>query len=156
MADLDNKISFAGTVGGICACDLSTKVSGVSFTPPVQVLLVEDDDSAREIFATALRMTGHHVRTASDGLAGLRLLEAFEPDVVVVDLALPIASGFEVLHEMRSGERMHDTPVIAISGHEHGLRQARANREFFGVLEKPFDPQRLVRMVDRAHRHSHN
>jgi CheY-like chemotaxis protein len=131
-------------------------VSAAAFNPPVQVLLVEDDDSAREMFATALRMTGHFVRTAPDGLAGLRMLEAFEPDVVVVDLALPVASGFEVLHELRSGERTHDTPVIAISGHERGLRQARANREFFAVLEKPFDPQRLVLMVDRAHRHSHN
>jgi CheY-like chemotaxis protein len=131
-------------------------MSAGPFIPPVQVLLVEDDDSAREVFATALRMTGHLVRTAPDGLAGLRMLEAFEPDVVVVDLALPIASGFEVLHELRSGERTHHTPVIAISGHERGLRQARANREFFAVLAKPFDPQQLVRVVDRAHRRSHN
>ena len=57
------------------------------------MLLVEDDDSAREIFAKALRMTGYQVRTAADGLAGLRLLEVFEPDVVVLDLVLPIASG---------------------------------------------------------------
>jgi two-component system alkaline phosphatase synthesis response regulator PhoP len=121
-----------------------------------QVLLVEDDDCAREIFATALRMTGYHVRTAADGLAGLRILEAFEPDVVVVDLALPIASGFDVLNEMRSTQRMHHTPVIAISGNEGGLREARANPEFFAILEKPFDPQNLVRMVDRAHRHTHN
>ncbi|HKY80441.1 MAG TPA: response regulator [Sphingobium sp.] len=131
-------------------------VSAAAFIPPVQVLLVEDDDSARELFATALRMTGHLVRTAPDGLAGLRMLEAFEPDVIVVDLALPIASGFEVLDELRSAERTHATPVIAISGHEPGLQQARANREFFAVLAKPFDPQRLVRMVDRAHRHSQN
>jgi CheY-like chemotaxis protein len=126
------------------------------YSHPVQVLLVEDDDSAREVFAAALRMTGHRVRTAADGLAGLRLLEEFEPDVFVVDLALPIASGFEVLDELRSAERTHDTPVIAISGNEQGLRQARANPEFFAILAKPFDPQRLVRMVDRAHRHTHN
>jgi two-component system alkaline phosphatase synthesis response regulator PhoP len=119
------------------------------------VLLVEDDDSAREIFATALRMTGYQVRTAADGLAGLRMLEAFEPDVVVVDLALPIASGFDVLNEMRSTERTHHTPVIAISGNERGLREAKANPESFGILEKPFDPQNLVRMVDRAHRRTY-
>ena len=120
------------------------------------MLLVEDDDSARELFASALRITGHQVRTAADGLAGLRLLEAFEPDVVVVDLALPIASGFDVLNELRSAERTHHTPVIAISGNERGLAQARSNPEFFAILEKPFDPQRLVRVVDRAHRQTHN
>jgi DNA-binding response OmpR family regulator len=120
------------------------------------VLLFEDDDSAREIMATALRMTGHQVRTAPDGLAGLRMLEVFEPDVVVVDLTLPIASGFEVLEELRSVERTVHTPVIAISGNERGLQRARANPEFFAILQKPFDPQSLVRMVDRAHRLSHN
>jgi CheY-like chemotaxis protein len=126
--------------------------------PPssTQVLLVEDDDSAREIFAKALRMTGYQVRTAADGLAGLRLLEVFEPDVVVLDLVLPIASGFEVLDELRAVERTHHVPVIAISGSESGLEQARSNPDFFGILEKPFDPQNLVRMVDRAHRHTHN
>ena len=117
------------------------------------VLLVEDDDSAREILAKALRMTGYQVRTAADGLAGLRMLEAFEPDVVIVDLLLPVASGFEVLDELRAVERTQHTPVIAISGSESGLKRARSNPEFFGILEKPFDPQNLVRMVDRAHRH---
>ncbi len=101
-------------------------------------------------------MTGYQVRTAADGLAGLRLLEAFEPDIVVLDLALPIASGFEVLDELRSAERTHHTPVIAISGNEGGLARARSNPEFFAILEKPFDPQNLVRLVDRAHRHTHN
>lgn len=131
-------------------------MSALHPTPLAQVLLFEDDDSAREIMATALRMTGHQVRTAPDGLAGLRMLEVFEPDVVVVDLTLPIASGFEVLEELRSVERTVHTPVIAISGNERGLQRARANPEFFAILQKPFDPQSLVRMVDRAHRLSHN
>ena len=123
---------------------------------PAHVLLVEDDDQAREMFATALRLTGYHVRTASDGLAGLRVLEAFEPDVVVVDLMLPIASGFEVLHELRAAVRTQHTPVIAISGNHRGLELAKANPEFFATIQKPFDPETLVRMVDRARRHSHN
>ena len=84
------------------------------------------------------------------------MLEAFEPDVVVVDLGLPIATGFDLLEELRSAERTVHTPVIAISGSERGLQQARSNPEFFAILQKPFDPQSLVRMVDRAHRHSHN
>jgi two-component system alkaline phosphatase synthesis response regulator PhoP len=122
--------------------------------PPAQVLLVEDDDNAREMFADALRMTGYRVRTAADGLAGLRMVEAFHPDVVVVDLALPIATGFDVLNELRSLGRTQHTPVIAISGNERRLQEAKANPEFFGILAKPFDPQRLVRMVDRARRHN--
>lgn len=121
-----------------------------------QVLLVEDDDHARELFASALRLTGYHVRTASDGLAGLRVLEVFDPDVVVVDLVLPIASGFDVLNELRAARRTQHTPVIAISGHERGLKLARSNPEFFATIQKPFDAETLVRVVDRARRHSQN
>ena len=78
-----------GNSGRRVACELSQPCPHCTPPSSAQVLLVEDDDSAREILAKALRMTGYQVRTAADGLAGLRLLEAFEPDVVVVDLVLP-------------------------------------------------------------------
>lgn len=127
-----------------------------SIEMPAQVLLVEDDDQARETLAAALRLTGYHVRTASDGLAGLRVLETFEPDVVIVDLSLPIASGFDVLNELRAASRTQNTPVIAISGNERGLKLARSNPEFFATIQKPFDPETLVRVVDRARRLSYS
>jgi two-component system, OmpR family, response regulator MprA len=117
-----------------------------------RVLIVEDDSGARELIAEALRLTGYLVRTAADGLAALRQLEAFEPDVVVLDLGLPIASGFEVLHEIRSAAKTVETPVIAISGLVNGVKLAKANPEFFDILPKPFDPDTLIRMVKRAFR----
>ena len=117
-----------------------------------QVLIVEDDDTARTMYATALTESGYQVRTAPDGLAGLRLLEAFEPDVVVLDLGLPIATGFDVLHELRAAARTHNTPVIAISGNDAGLKLAKANPEFFATIPKPFDPDTLVHLVGRASR----
>ena len=117
-----------------------------------RVLIVEDDTSARELLADALRLTGYVVRTAADGLAGLRLVDAFEPDVIVLDLGLPIASGFEVLHELRAAPRTLETPVIAISGLESGLKLANENPEFFETLPKPFDPDTLIRTVQRAFR----
>ena len=121
-----------------------------------QILIVEDDDSAREMYASVLKLNGYRVRTASDGLAGLRLLEAFEPDVVVLDLGLPIATGFDVLNELRAVAGTRNTPVIAISGSDDGLKLAKANPEFFATIQKPFDVETLVRVVDRAHRHNHN
>lgn len=117
-----------------------------------RVLIVEDDSGARELIANTLRLTGYVVRTASDGLAALRLADVFEPDVVVLDLGLPIASGFEVLHELRAVPRTFETPVIAISGLPNGVQLARDNPEFFDTLQKPFDPDTLVRIVRRAFR----
>ena len=122
--------------------------------PPDRVLLVEDDDATRELFANALRFTGFQVRTAADGLGGLRVLDIFDPNVIVLDLGLPIASGFEVLHELRAQARTH-IPVIAISGHDRGVELARVNPEFFAALAKPFDPDTLVRAVRLALRLQH-
>jgi DNA-binding response OmpR family regulator len=115
-----------------------------------RVLIVEDDDGSRELFADALRFTGYYVRTAADGLEGIRMLETFEPDVVVLDLGLPIATGFEILHELRSRASARKTPAIAISGLDRGVELAQGNPDFFTTLKKPFQPDALVRAVSRA------
>lgn len=115
-----------------------------------QVLLIEDDEAMREMIATSLRMRGFHVREAADGLAGLRLLEAYDPDVVVVDLGLPVATGFDVVKELRAAVSTRMTPVIAISGFEDQLKVAKESPEFIAALSKPFDPEALVRVVERA------
>src|SRR5688500_14452566 len=115
-----------------------------------RVLIVEDDAGARELFADALRFTGYYVRTAADGLEGIRMLETFDPDVVVLDLGLPMATGFEILHELRSTTKTQRTPAIAITGLDRGLALAEGNPDFFATLKKPFQPDALVRTVTRA------
>jgi DNA-binding response OmpR family regulator len=102
------------------------------------------------MYATALRMEGFVVRTASDGLAALQTLEVFDPDVVILDLKLPIASGFEVLHELRASRPSVTLPVIAVSGHEREPALARKNPEFYAALQKPFDPNDLIGVTRRA------
>jgi len=115
-----------------------------------KVLLVEDDEATCTMYATALRMEGFQVRTAADGLVALQMLEVFDPDVVILDLRLPIASGFEVLHELRASRARGTLPVIAVSGHERGLAQARRNPDFYAALQKPFDPNDLIGVTRRA------
>jgi two-component system OmpR family response regulator len=113
-----------------------------------KVLLVEDDEQTLTLYASALRLEGFQVRTASDGLHALRIVESFEPDVVILDLRLPMASGFEVLRDMRATQcRM---PVIAVSGHESGVEMAKRDPDFFAALQKPFDPVDLITLTRRA------
>lgn len=113
-----------------------------------KVLLVEDDAATLALYASALRIEGFEVRTAADGVHALRMVEAFEPDVVILDLRLPMANGFEVLRDIRATHLQ--MPVIAVSGHEAGLARARTDPEFFGTLQKPFDPTELVTLTRRA------
>jgi two-component system OmpR family response regulator len=118
-------------------------------SPLKQVLVIEDDDSLRDLIATSLRLRGFYVREAADGLAGLRVLEAYDPDVVILDLGLPIASGFDVINEVQAPQARL-TPVIVISGFEDRLALARNNRDVVAALAKPFDMEELVRVVERA------
>jgi DNA-binding response OmpR family regulator len=83
-------------------------------------------------------------------VSALRTVEAFDPDVVILDLRLPLASGFEVLHELRSEGLRLTAPVIAVSGEEGGLELARQNPEFYATLRKPFDPDDLIGVTRRA------
>jgi DNA-binding response OmpR family regulator len=112
------------------------------------VLLVEDDEPTLTLYASALRLEGFQVRTATDGVHALRIVESFDPDVVILDLKLPMANGFEVLRDMRATQlRM---PVIAVSGHEPGVEMARRDPDFFAALQKPLDPADLVTLARRA------
>src|SRR5688500_7785658 len=112
------------------------------------VLLVEDDDATRELFTHALEMAGWTVRSAGDGLSGLRMLDVFRPDVIVLDMRLPAASGLQVLDRLR--DRTRSTPVIAISGYDDSLDVARAHDAVLAIIRKPFDTGELVRTVTRA------
>jgi two-component system OmpR family response regulator len=124
--------------------------SRFAVVPPhrCKVLLVEDDEATCNLYATVLRFEGFQVRTARDGVAALRALELFQPDVMILDLKLPMASGFEVIHELRATDS--HLPVIAVSGHERGLERARRSRDFFAALRKPFDPDELIGLTRRA------
>lgn len=63
---------------------------------------------------------------------------------------MPIASGFEVLHELRAAEETRHIAVIAVSGHDRGIALAKENPDFFAVVAKPFDIEALVRIIHRA------
>jgi two-component system, chemotaxis family, CheB/CheR fusion protein len=128
----------------------NSQLASAQHVAPVRIVVIEDDDAMREMVATALRLKGYQVRTAGDGLAGLRLLDAYEPDLVVLDLNLPIVSGLDVVNELRAIAKTRRTPLIAISGQDQQLRLAKDTNEFMATIAKPFDPQTLVRAVDRV------
>jgi len=81
------------------------------------LLVVEDDTDVREYFHLALRQAGHAVSVAADGLEALRRIDAgFLPDVIVLDLGLPVLSGHEVLAELVAHSDTRSIPVIIVTG----------------------------------------
>ncbi len=105
------------------------------------VLVVDDDAAIRECVAEVLSLEGFRVVEARDGREGLELLEAQRPSVVVLDLMMPVMSGWDFRREQRRRPTVADIPVIVVSAYD--ARGIAADR----VLAKPFDLDTLTRAV---------
>lgn len=115
----------------------------------LRILVVDDNVDALESSAALLRMDGHDVQTARDGMAALRCVERFSPDVVLLDIGLPEMDGYEVARRIRSMPDQFDTLLIAHSGYgeeEHLQRATQAG--FDHHLIKPADLSQLSAVVE--------
>ena len=114
------------------------------------VLLVEDDPASIDIFTTILRHGGYPVLSAKTAAGGVEMAVAHQPDIVVVDIGLPDAPGFDVLSELTDHPSTQDIPLIVCTVHvfEHDVIRARhAGGDVF--LKKPISPQDLLATVNR-------
>ncbi len=111
------------------------------------VLIVEDDASTREIFATVLRHRGHRVVTARDGREGIDVARAERPDAIILDIMLPRADGWAVTEVLKRDRRTRHVPLVLAS-----VRDAPAG-DVDGLwdeyLQKPCDPVDMAKTVER-------
>ena len=111
---------------------------------PARILIVDDFEDARELYAEYLRMRGFEVSCAADGEAALRLALPSGYDLIILDLALPRMDGIAVLRELRRHSPTAKTPIIILSasvGTEAREQTLRAGADLF--LEKPCLPDEL-------------
>jgi CheY-like chemotaxis protein len=94
-----------------------------------EVLLVDDDDIAREIVRRMIERDGHTVQEAGDGEAALAKLDGgLVPDCIVLDLMMPRVGGLDVLRRMRGDDRWRQIPVVLMTALSEGreIEEARA------------------------------
>jgi DNA-binding response OmpR family regulator len=112
------------------------------------ILVIDDDASIRRLVADVLDIEGYEVRTAEDGYAGLRAIEAERPDCVVLDVMMPGLDGHQVLQRIRATDGGPELPVVMLTAATDDAQAWRAWTE--GVdyfLAKPFDPDELLRYL---------
>jgi two-component system, cell cycle response regulator DivK len=113
------------------------------------VLLVDDSKDERDMYTKQLVATGYTVQVAENGEEALHRVAAQVPDVVVMDLAMPVLDGWEATRRLK--EAHPNVPVIVLSGHTGGDEGRRAKEAGGDVLlTKPFAPEALelaVRVV---------
>jgi signal transduction histidine kinase len=111
------------------------------------ILIVEDNDDARQMLQAALALDGHQVRAARDGTSGLALAAEAAPDVVLIDVGLPDMDGYEVARRLRAtaGRRIG---LIALTGYGQTEDRRRAYEAGFDThLTKPVAADRLQQAI---------
>lgn len=113
---------------------------------PARILVVEDDPAIRRVFESVLGRAGYEIEEAVDGVEALEKLEAGRFDLVITDLALPRASGLQVIKWVK---KKGCCPVVAMTAHWQTsplVEEAQA-LGCDAMLAKPFDHHQLVNLV---------
>ncbi len=116
----------------------------------VTVLVIDDEPDSRSGMAETLKLRGYSVLEAGNGREALDLLldtRASEPEVIVLDLAMPVMSGWEFVAIVKSYYRLARIPVIAVSGKEKPDLAMR-HGVIADFVEKPHEPDAFVSVVD--------
>jgi CheY-like chemotaxis protein len=117
----------------------------------LSILLVDDDDDARELAEILLRQVGATVRSASSATEALELFKAATPAIVVADIAMPHRDGVWLLREVRSLPGVPRVPFVAFTALALAHEQQRILAVGFSdVIIKPAEPDDIVRAIVRA------
>jgi len=110
---------------------------------PHSVMVIDDDAATARMISLALREDGYAVRSASDGQDALGKLEHDTPDLIVLDLEMPVMNGRTFYHELRA--RGLEMPVVVVSAFDAHAGQRELGASTY--LTKPFDPDDLLDKV---------
>src|SRR5688572_32722649 len=114
------------------------------------VLLIEDNDDAREAVAALLELEGCVVETAAEGVSGIELVRTNRPDVALVDIGLPGIDGYEVARRIRALGPPQPF-LVALTGYGRPEDRQRATEAGFDAhLVKPVDPTDLAALLSRG------
>lgn len=122
-------------------------------TPATRVLVVDDEESIREILTMALKMHGYQIQTAATGYDALRLVQSFAPDIIVLDIMLPDIDGFEVAK--RLGSRDSRVPIMYLTARDETQDKIR-DLSLGGddYMTKPFSLEEMVARLQAILRRS--
>lgn len=105
---------------------------------PAYIIFAEDDEANAELIVEIIQILGHHSHRARNGLEVLTLVENQIPDLILLDMEMPVLDGVEALQRLRRDPRLQHTPIVGMSGNLLRTRQDYLNLGFTDFLHKPF------------------
>ncbi len=116
-----------------------------------KILLVEDNEMNRDMLSRRLIRRGYDVTMAEDGEKGVELASSERPDIILMDLSLPIIDGWEATRRIKANETTKAIPVIALTAHVMKSDEEKAiNAGCDDYDTKPVDLKRLIEKIELA------
>lgn len=114
------------------------------------ILIAEDNPTNRELLRELLENRGYTVAEACNGQETLAMVEQAPPDMLLLDIGMPVLDGFGVVRKLRGNPRFNSLPIVAVTAYAmQGDREKILNSGFDGYLSKPVTSVSLVQELDR-------
>ena len=114
-----------------------------------RILLVEDEPDLIKLTVFRLEKAEYEVIVAADGKQGLEIAEKERPDLILLDLGLPVIDGYEVCCRIKSDKRLKDIPVLIMTASTDRIKEKVKEIGADGYVLKPFEPQDLLLTIKR-------
>ncbi len=115
-----------------------------------KILVVEDNEINRDMMVRRLQRRGYTIVTAVDGQQGIDMTQSEAPDIVLMDMSLPVVDGWEATRQIKSNPNVRHIPVVGLTAHAMvGDRDKAMNAGCDDYATKPVEFEKLVELINR-------
>ena len=116
----------------------------------MKILIVEDNEMNRDMLSRRLERRGFEVSLASDGKQGIEVAESILPDIILMDMSLPVLDGWEATKQLKSKKETQHIPILALTAHAMGMDVKRTLDVGCDDIEtKPINFTRLLEKIEK-------
>jgi CheY-like chemotaxis protein len=113
------------------------------------ILIIEDNEQSRYLVTFLLEKQGHSIVQAEDGKQGIELASQTSPDLILLDIQIPLMDGYTVAAEIRRNPNLQKTPILAVTSYAMvGDRERILSAGCNGYIEKPINPDTFINEVN--------
>lgn len=114
------------------------------------ILVIEDNEKNLYLVTFILEKCGYHVIQARDGKTGIALAREIKPDLILLDIQLPVMDGYAVAHELARNGEVRGIPIVAVTSYAMlGDRERILGAGCVGYIEKPINPPTFVAEIEQ-------
>jgi CheY-like chemotaxis protein len=121
----------------------------LNMSVPKKILIIEDDDVARELIGLALLRRGYQIALAEDGIRGYNSAVFLKPDLIIADISMPAGDGLELIARVRATPSLDGTPILVTTAFGSGRATFSLQHGANAYEPKPIDPHSFLATVDR-------